>query len=663
MPVNTTLQLRRGSGENWNSINPTLSNGELGLNTDNKLFKIGDGLTTWTSLPYYPGIPLSSGTGIGLSYSKDSNNIITGISISNAIRAGSNISLTLSGNDIVIAGSSPTTVSSGTGIVVNQTGDDYQINLDNEHVRDLIGGILFGNSGIGINIDDASNTITFSVTGILSTQINDFNSAVDARITAASISEEQVQDVIASGDHINTGFLRNGTGVYIDYNDSSNFVTINVSGYSLLGHTHDDRYYTETELNTSGGGGQVHWANVTNTPTGFTPASHSHVSTDITDFTEAVQDVVGDNAGGIGFLRNGSGISWTYNDSSNTLSVGVTGIPSSLITDFADAVSDQVDTTLSAGTGVVLNYNSNTNILTINTSGYALTSHNHIWSNITDASATATLNELAYLSGVTAGTVSASRAVVVDANKDVSSLRNLSASGDVTLGTVYVTNNLSTTGNVTINGNLSVNGTTTTIESTVTKLRDPIITIGSGDNPSSDDNKDRGIEFLYHNGVVAKTGFFGFDDSTGKFTFIPDATNTSEVFSGTKGEVDANVDWSNILNKPDPIITGTLTGDVTGTSSVTLTDLGNGTLSISTTLADNTVTSAKIVNGTIVNEDINASAAIAVTKLASSGITLGSTTINLGQTSTVIDGLTRISGVSANNPTYLYYAVIDGGTP
>lgn len=657
MPVNTTVQLRRGSGENWNNINPTLSNGELGLNTDNKLIKIGDGLTTWTSLPYYPGIPLSSGTGIGLSYSKDSNNIVTGISIFNALKAGSNISLTLNGNDIVIAGSSPTTVSAGTGIAVVTSGDNYQINLDNEHVRDLIGGILLGNSGVGVSIDDGNNTITFSVTGILSTQITDFNAAVDARVTAGTISDESIRDIVATG-------LNGGTGIYITYDDDgTQLINVNVTGVSFSGHTHDDRYYTETELNTSGAGGQVHWENITSKPTGFTPVAHSHSSADITDFTEATQDVIGTNAGSTGFLQNGSGISWTYNDSSNTLTVGVTGIPSSLITDFSNAVSDQVDTTLSAGTGVVLNYDNVNNILTINTSGYALTSHNHTWSQITDASTKATLNELAYLSGVTAGTVTADRALVVDSNKDLSSLRDLSATGNVTLGTVYVTNNLSTTGNVTINGNLSVAGTTTTIESTVTKLRDPIITIGSGDSPAFDDNKDRGIEFLYHNGSSAKAGFFGYDDSTGKFTFIPDATNTNEVFSGTKGEIDANIDWSNILSKPDPVITGILSGDVVGTGTVTLTDLANGTLSINVGIADNTITSAKIVNGTIVDEDISSNAGISVTKLASSGLTLGSTTINLGQTSTVIDGLTRISGVSANSPTYIYYAIIDGGTP
>lgn len=40
--------------------------------------------------------------------------------------------------------------------------------------------------------------------------------------------------------------------------------------------------------------------------------------------------------------------------------------------------------------------------------------------------------ESAFLSGVTAGTVSASKAVVVDANKDISAFRNLGAAGTVT---------------------------------------------------------------------------------------------------------------------------------------------------------------------------------------------------------------------------------------
>ena len=70
---------------------------------------------------------------------------------------------------------------------------------------------------------------------------------------------------------------------------------------------------------------------------------------------------------------------------------------------------------------------------------------------------------------------------------------------------------------------------------------DPIITLGGDTAPSSDDNKDRGVEFRWHNGSAAKVGFFGFNDSDGQFTFIPDATNNSEVFSGAVGTINANL--------------------------------------------------------------------------------------------------------------------------
>jgi hypothetical protein len=92
-------------------------------------------------------------------------------------------------------------------------------------------------------------------------------------------------------------------------------------------------------------------------------------------------------------------------------------------------------------------------------------------------------------------------------------------------------------GAVVVGGDLTVNGTTTTVNSTTVTIDDPIFTLGGDTAPGSDDNKDRGIEFRYHNGSAAKVGFFGFDDSTSKFTFIADATNSSEVFSGSAGNV------------------------------------------------------------------------------------------------------------------------------
>lgn len=96
---------------------------------------------------------------------------------------------------------------------------------------------------------------------------------------------------------------------------------------------------------------------------------------------------------------------------------------------------------------------------------------------------------------------------------------------------------------VSVAGNLTVNGTTTTVNSTVVTIQDPIIVLGSNSGLAapSDDNKDRGVQFNWHNGSVAKSGFFGFDDDTGKFTFVPDAVIAGEVVSGASGTIVANL--------------------------------------------------------------------------------------------------------------------------
>lgn len=129
---------------------------------------------------------------------------------------------------------------------------------------------------------------------------------------------------------------------------------------------------------------------------------------------------------------------------------------------------------------------------------------------------------------------------------------NLSATGDVNIpdnvGLVFGNNTrkiesdgtditVSTgAGKLIVNGDLVVNGDTTKVESTVTTIKDPVITLG-GDVPLiSDDNKDRGIEFRYYSGGQSRIGFFGYDDSTSAFTYLLDATNNNEVFSGTPGD-------------------------------------------------------------------------------------------------------------------------------
>ena len=47
------IQLRRDTVANWSSANPTLAQGELGIETDTLKIKVGDGITAWSSLDYY----------------------------------------------------------------------------------------------------------------------------------------------------------------------------------------------------------------------------------------------------------------------------------------------------------------------------------------------------------------------------------------------------------------------------------------------------------------------------------------------------------------------------------------------------------------------------------------------------------------------------------
>jgi len=103
---------------------------------------------------------------------------------------------------------------------------------------------------------------------------------------------------------------------------------------------------------------------------------------------------------------------------------------------------------------------------------------------------------------------------------------------DVSTGDATLHNTL------TVGGDLVVNGTTTTVNSTVTTLDDPIVTLGGDTAPTSNDAKDRGVEFRYYDGT-AKIGFFGFDRSAQQFAFLTSATNAAEVLTGTDGALRA----------------------------------------------------------------------------------------------------------------------------
>ena len=257
---------------------------------------------------------------------------------------------------------------------------------------------------------------------------------------------------------------------------------------------------------------------------------------------------------------------------------------------------------------------------------------------------TSTVTELNLVDGSIAGTVVASKAVVVDANKDIASFRNITLTGELDAATLDISGNIDvdgvanldntdidgsltvdgavdinattfdidatddmdidtsdTTGgisigtatsgvpvsighttsevtvndNMTVTGNLTVAGTTTTVNSTTVAIADPVFEIGES---GSDDNLDRGIKMKYNNGG-AKIAFMGYDDTDGKFLMIPDASDSSSVFSGGKGTLKANIESD---------ATGIKVGD-----SIPFSD-ASGTLTLQTIDALDAITEATI---------------------------------------------------------------------
>jgi len=191
-------------------------------------------------------------------------------------------------------------------------------------------------------------------------------------------------------------------------------------------------------------------------------------------------------------------------------------------------------------------------------------------------------------------------------------------------------------GTVTIAGNLNVTGTTTTVDSTVVTIADPLFQLGA----DSDDGLDRGITALYNDGA-SKTAFFGMDDSASEFVFILDATDSSSVISGSLGSAAFGSMRVTDLTNTRVLLAGT-SGEIE--------DSGNLTFDGST-LA---VTGAATVSTTLgVTGALTASSTLDVTGLASldggidvdGAFTVADTSGNVATTGTLdVDGLASLDG-------------------
>mgnify|MGYP003638611873 CR=1 FL=1 len=99
MPREDLIKFRRGLSTEWTSANPTLSDGELGYETDTRKRKVGDGTTNWNNLPYLnKGILADSTDDIGTVIPLDT----IGGHNCNFESANTNVTFTLDTTDSVV---------------------------------------------------------------------------------------------------------------------------------------------------------------------------------------------------------------------------------------------------------------------------------------------------------------------------------------------------------------------------------------------------------------------------------------------------------------------------------------------------------------------------------------------------------------------------------
>ena len=154
-------------------------------------------------------------------------------------------------------------------------------------------------------------------------------------------------------------------------------------------------------------------------------------------------------------------------------------------------------------------------------------------------------------------------------------------------------------GNLIITGNLTVSGNTTYVNTEEILLADNIIVLNANfSGPTASENAGIEVERGDETNVILQWNEtqnyweIASGGVTGRILTTGDEGSgnglDSDTLDGQEGTY--YLDFTNFTNLPDPQIDVTLSGKVTGEGTTTLTNLGNGSISITTELANTAVT-------------------------------------------------------------------------
>ena len=644
------IQLRRGGAQEWANSNPTLAQGELGIELDTGRFKIGDGVTAWNTLTYERPVESTSNTANTLVQRDADGNFAAGTITSTLIGNASTSSRLASTRQIqlsqdvlatgVFDGSQNLNLTSSLALLSTLPHYDGSASATGTYTK-----VTVDAKGRITNASNPTTLADYNLNGTVegqSAQPYDLDLVAVAGLTTTGLISRTGGGSMATRTIAGTAgriAVNNGGGV--NGNPTIDIIATTVTA---------GNYNTESLTSVSGAGGngepfgtptvnavkftvddRGRLTSATNVPIataaeGSKYASYSagttYVRYDIIANASKVYQAIQGIAAGSGAPTHTSGDSggWRYLaaeateqkglasfaqedfdvDSNGHVTISAQGVDNTQLQNnrigFADGntvENFELDQELTATSGYrgfnYLNY-----VKVNNTSGSLLFGANNTGDSgngevdinvktlfsdpdfILDGATAQQIDKTGdgdFNIELTQNSSSARNFTVASTNagsgtstltltaEDVVDIDASAATGKVHIENVRVQTNYigstdatlhldpgddrAITGLVRVHGDLQVDGTTTTVNSTVTTVDDPIITLGGDTAPSSDDNKDRGVEFRYYDSQ-ARVGFFGYDDSytdlgghVGGYTFLHNATNTSEVFSGTASGITA----------------------------------------------------------------------------------------------------------------------------
>lgn len=234
---------------------------------------------------------------------------------------------------------------------------------------------------------------------------------------------------------------------------------------------------------------------------------------------EEVEDLVAN------LIKAGTGVSVTYDDVANTLTIGNTGVTSITgTTNEIDVTSSTGSVTISLPATVAADISGNAATATKLATARTIELTGDVTGSATfDGSATASIAATIAANSVALGTDTTGN-YVATVTGTTNEIEVTGAAGEGTAVTIGLPDNVTITNNLTVSGNLTVNGTTTSVNTETLDVADNIILLNS--NVTGTPTENAGIEI--ERGTSANV-LLRWNETSDKWELTTDGTTYSNI--------------------------------------------------------------------------------------------------------------------------------------